>query len=266
MRTSRHWVQIEGTLPTDDPQSRVKVVAGSNVSEADAREEAERRLIWLRRKVMGERQPPEIYEAEIREQVLETLSDRAVVTRNRYGARVLNCEVLPILDVDNPPSAWWQMFARQTDAWRLAQMQKTLTALAEHHHQDGLGFRLYATAKGFRVVVVGKEIEPRHALARKLAHSLNTDPLYWRLCLKQGCYRARLTPKPFRIKVPTIKVPFPPTPESMETVDAWEASIQDRAQTFGVCRFIRRFGHDATPPLVKQHDERTGAHSTRPLA
>lgn len=267
MRTSRHWVQIEGTLPIDDPQPRVKVVAGSNVSKADAQEEAERRLIWLRRKVLGEGQPLETYEAEIREQVLETLSDRAVVTRNRYGARVLNYEVLPIFDVDTPPSAWWQVFARRTDSWRLAQMQKTLATLAEkHHQQDGLGFRLYATAKGFRVVVVGKEMEPHHAMARKLAHSLNTDPLYWRLCLKQGCYRARLTPKPFRIKVPTIKVPFPPTPESIATVDAWETSILDRAQTFSVCRFLGHFGQDATSPLVKQHDESTGAHSRRPLA
>lgn len=266
MRTSRHWVQIEGTLPTDDPQPKIRVVAGSNVSEADAREEAERRLAWLCRKVKGERQPTEAYEAEIREQVLETLSDKAVITRNRYGARVLNCEVLPILDVDNPPSAWWQMFYPRTDAWRLAQMKKALTALAERHHQEGLGFRLYATAKGFRVIVVGKDMEPRHAATRRLARSLNTDPLYWRLCLKQGCYRARLTPKPFRIKVPTIKVPFPPTPESIEAVEAWENSIQGRARTFGVCRFISLFGHDATSPVVKQHDEYTGAHSTRPLA
>ncbi len=265
MRTSRHWVEIEGSLPTDTPLS-VKVVAGSNVSEADAREEAERRLIWLRRKVMGERQPLEAYEAEIREQVMETLTDEAVVTRNRYGAQILNCSAIPILDVDDPPSAWWQMFARRTDAWRLAQMQKALASLADHYHLDGLGFRLYTTAKGFRVIVVGKEVEPRHVLARKLARSLNTDPLYWRLCLKQGCYRARLTPKPFRIKVPTIKVPFPPTVESIEIVEAWEASIQDRAQAFAVCRFIRCFGHDRTPPLVKHHDERTGAHSARPLA
>ena len=177
MRTSQHWVQIEGTLPTDDPQPKVKVVAGSNVSEVDAREEALRRLAWICRRVKGERQPTEAYETEIREQVLETLSDKAVITRNRYRARVLNCEVLPILDVDNPPSAWWQIFSRQTDAWRLAQMKKTLTALAERHHQDGLGFRLYATAKGFRVIVVGREMEPRHAEARRLARSLNTDPL-----------------------------------------------------------------------------------------
>jgi len=64
----------------------------------------------------------------------------------------------------------------------------------------------------------------------------------------------------------SVKVPFPPTLESIETVDAWEASIQDRAQAFAVCRFIRCFGHDRTPPLVKHHDERTGAHSARPLA
>ena len=266
MRTFRHWVQIEGTLPIEDPQPRVKVVGGSNVSEEDAREEAERRLAWLRRKVMGERQPAETYEAEIREQVLEALSDEAVVTRNRYGAQVLNCSAMPIFDVDDPPSAWWQMFAKRTAVWRLAQMQKALTTLADDHHLDGLGFRLYATAKGFRVILVGKAMAPNHLLARKLARSLHTDPLYWRLCLKQGCYRARLTPKPHRIKVPTLKVPFPPTPESIERVAAWETSIQDRAQAFGVCRFIRSFGHDRPSPLVKQHDERTGAHSARPLA
>ncbi|MDP2875416.1 MAG: hypothetical protein Q8O00_04470 [Holophaga sp.] len=266
MRTSLYWIEIEGTLPTEQPNRVIKVAAGSNKSEAEAREEAERRLAWLRAKIQGERDLSETYEAEIREQVLESISHDAVITRNRYGAQVLNCETLPILDVDNPPSAWWQLFARRTEAWRLGQMEKALTSLADRYRLEGLGFRLYATIKGFRVIVVGREMSPNHSLARRLASSLNTDPLYWRLCLKQGCYRARLTPKPFRIKVPTIKVPFPPTPESISAVAAWEASIQDHAQRYSVCRFIRCFGHDRITPLVERHDLQTGAQTGRPLA
>lgn len=266
MRTSLYWVQIEATLPIDQPNRLVKVVAGSNYSEAEAREEAQRRLVWLQCKIRGERPPMESYEAEIREQVLETLSDDAVITRNRYGAQVLNCDGLPILDVDDPPASWWQLFSRRTETWRLAQMEKTLESLADHYRLEGLGFRLYATAKGFRVIVVGKEMKPNHSLARRFARSLHTDPLYWKLCLKQGCYRARLTPKPHRIKVPTIKVPFPPTQESIKAVATWEATIQERAQVFSVCRFIRSFGQNHLPPLVERHDVQTGAHTGRPLA
>ncbi len=263
MRTYRYWASLEAELPLKEGSQKTRILAGSNASEAEAQQEAQRRLAWVQARIQGHEPPLEAYEVDIRETVLETPAEDAVVTRNRYGAHVLNCATLPILDIDEPPRRLWDLFARKTPAWRQARMEAVLTELAAG--EPRLGFRLYATAKGFRVVVLGADLEPKAPRMARLARRLNVDALYWTLCLKQGCYRARLTPKPSRIGCPTIRVPFPPTPDQAAQVAAWEETYAAHAGRYATCRFLRAFGPEPAHPLVKLHDTRTGAHSERRL-
>jgi len=65
------------------------------------------------------------------------------------------------------------------------------------------------SAQGARVIVLGRNFDPRDRETKKMMDGFNCDPLYTRLCLKQGCYRARLTPKPYRMKMQAYKVRFP---------------------------------------------------------
>ncbi len=266
MRIFRFWAQLDGDIALKDGRQKARILVGSNISEEDARAEAERRLGWVQAKVLGQVSEAEGYEVDIRETVLELPAGDAAITRNRYGAHVLNAESLPIFDVDEVPTTFWDLFSRRTPEWRLARMQKVLRELATQHVAEGLGFRLYTTAKGFRVIVVGAAMMPREVRAGRLAHALHVDPLYWTLCRKQGCYRARLTPKPHRMKAPTIRVPFPPTPEQAAEIAAWEEGYLARTQHHATCHFVQAFGPTPDHPLVKLHDQRTGAHSDRRLA
>ncbi|OQA37475.1 MAG: hypothetical protein BWY56_00921 [Acidobacteria bacterium ADurb.Bin340] len=268
MRTYRFWAEAVEDLEVDGALQRTRVCAGSNHSEADAREEAQRRLAWVRLRIAGEASPRREaeYEADIREPVLEALSEEAVITRNRYGAQVLNCARLPILDVDHPPARIRDWFSRKTPEWAEARMRSVLGDLLRKPWASPLGFRLYATAQGFRVIVLGQEALPSEPLLPRLVRALHVDPLYWTLCRKQACYRARLTPKPHRIQVPRLRLPFPLPEDRRADLDAWLETYETRSHRFATCRFLAAFGPDPAHPLVALHDQRTGAHSTRTLA
>lgn len=267
MRTWRFWAEVEAAVEIAGERQVIHARAGSNDSEADARREAERRLDWVRRKIAGAKPArAEGYEADIREEVLEWLGEGAAITRNRYGAQVLNAERLPMLDVDDPPLRFKDWFRRATPERRLERMTEALHALAVRPEGQGLGFRLYATAKGFRVLVLGRELPPTEDRMAAFARRLNVDPLFWELCQRQGCYRARLTPKPFRMHTPTHKVRFPASEEEQTETRRWEEGYLAAAGRFATCRFLLQVGPDLGHPLLKLHDERTGARSGRNLA
>ena len=72
-----------------------------------------------------------------------------------------------------------------------------------------LGVRVYRTAAGLRVIVTGVAASPGSDRARALLTELGSDPLYVDLCATHDSYRARLTPKPFRVGVRALPVPWP---------------------------------------------------------
>lgn len=268
MRTYRHWAEVVEDLEVGGALQRTRVCAGSNHSEAEAQDEARRRLAWVRLRIAGEAPPRREagYEADIREPVLEALSEEAVITRNRYGAQVLNCARLPILDVDHPPLRFRDWFSRKTPEWAEGRMREALGQLGRKPGLGHLGFRLYATAQGFRVIVLGQEALPSESVMPRLVRALHVDPLYWTLCRKQASYRARLTPKPHRIQVPRLRLPFPLPEDRRPDLEAWLETYETRSHRFATCRFLGAFGPEPAHPLVALHDQRTGAHSTRTLA
>lgn len=268
MRTYRHWAEVVEDLEVGGALQRTRVCAGSNHSEAEAQDEARRRLAWVRLRIAGEAPPRREagYEADIREPVLEALSEEAVITRNRYGAQVLNCARLPILDVDHPPLRFRDWFSRKTPEWAEGRMREALGQLGRKPGLGHLGFRLYATAQGFRVIVLGQEALPSESVMPRLVRALHVDPLYWTLCRKQACYRARLTPKPHRIQVPRLRLPFPLPEDRRPDLEAWLETYETRSHRFATCRFLGAFGPEPAHPLVALHDQRSGAHSTRTLA
>ena len=75
-------------------------------------------------------------------------------------------------------------------------------------HPD-LGVRVYRTAAGLRVMVTGAASPPSSDRARALLTELGSDPLYVELCATHDSYRARLTPKPFRVGARALSVSWP---------------------------------------------------------
>ncbi|WP_299446173.1 hypothetical protein [uncultured Phycicoccus sp.] len=136
-------------------------------------------------------------------------------------------------------------------------------------HPD-LGVRVYRTAAGLRVIVTGADAAPASESTRRILTELGTDPLYVELCATHDSYRARLTPKPFRVGEPALAVRWPCADEEQERqwlswVDRYEVASAGAA----VCRLISASGPVPGADeqrLVELHDERTGVGVKAPLA
>ncbi len=58
--------------------------------------------------------------------------------------------------------------------------------------------RLYGTYAGWRVIITAPTYPAGSGESWELMRTLGADPRYMKLCDEQKCYRARLTPKPWR--------------------------------------------------------------------
>lgn len=133
-----------------------------------------------------------------------------------------------------------------------------------------LGVRVYRTAAGLRVLVTGADAPPSSDRARQLLTELGSDPLYVELCATHDSYRARLTPKPFRVGVRALDARWPCADDAEERrwlrwVDEYEA----RVPGFATCRLISASGPVPGPEeqrLVEVHDEATRVGHRLPLA
>ncbi|NJP12700.1 MAG: hypothetical protein HC866_27225 [Leptolyngbyaceae cyanobacterium RU_5_1] len=126
---------------------------------------------------------------------------RAVITRNRYNCLILNTDRLLIVDVDlGVPN-----HADPKDCPASCQIaisqQQAVTALESVVAQfPQLGFRVYRTCNGLRYLCTTQEFHPLDSESQRLMQSPYADPLYVRLCKFQATFRARLTPKPWRVE------------------------------------------------------------------
>ncbi len=107
----------------------------------------------------------------------------ANVTINSYGALVINANRALFVDVDT--EAVTDEFAAQC-----------LAELVGRHRE--LGFRVYRTRAGWRYLCTTQTFDPAANSTQLLLEALQSDPNYRLLCQIQNCFRARLTPKPWR--------------------------------------------------------------------
>ncbi len=269
MRIFQFWARIEGSLTVDGKPQLVHAFGGSNVSVQTAERDAAQRLDAARRRIAGQPTDDESYEVDIREEVLARIDERNVVTRNRYGAAVLNSAEVLFIDIDEPCRGFLDLFrAKPTGAQKTARIVEQVKRLAAQAPElRGLGVRLYETHSGVRAIVTGRHFDPKAASTRKLLGLFHADLLYSYLCRRQGCFRARLTPKPFRMKCRTHKVVFP-RPDAKQEAEhcAWVNDYEQARRKFCACRLICAIGHDVRDAVVDWHDRETGATSGLKLA
>ncbi len=252
-------IRIAGKPATISPYGR------SDVSVDDARRNAIERARSIERKIAGEA-ALEDYTVDIREEIVLEIDAHNVVTRNRYGARVLNSDSVAIIDVDHHRAGFLEALGlrkRENKAVIFEDLEK----VARRPEYAELGFRVYETALGARVIVTGAYIDPTSPQGAALFDHTNADRMFARLCVKQKCYRARLTPKPHRIKQPRFSYRWPMEGEELENAKAWVAEYERRALDFATCRFVKTLGREhLVDPIVSMHDEETRARSRLPLA
>jgi hypothetical protein len=250
-----------------------------------AQQSARRVLNWL---IGGDSvgQPPDHYgydERLPREEIIDEYNDEsglphAFISRNAYGSLILNTRDLMFIDIDLPPqrrpSLWGRIatwFGKQEGvpadpvATVAAKIRMTASRFTD------LGFRIYRTLNGFRVLVANQPMLPDSPRSQQLLAEFDTDPLYVRMCKNQQCFRARLTPKAWRCQIPMPPSRFPFTDAASEAeYRDWEQTYSDKTRSFSTCKLVDVIGPDVIDErvagLVEIHDQLTKANATQPLA
>jgi hypothetical protein len=217
-----------------------------------------------------------------REQVLQEVRNLsgevvAVVTRNSYGCRVLNTARIMFIDVDIPEQErkgglLTQLFGKPKPEPQ-TNPQDTVFAKAEAWTRDHSewGWRIYRTRAGVRLLATQALFEPEIVATDGVFDALGADPLYRQLCLTQKCFRARLTPKPWRCGVYQRAERWPwLNPKAEARFKKWEALYESKSRQWAACEAIREIGNSEVHPDVKLvlalHDEATRANSKLQLA
>lgn len=265
MNIYRYWAQEKVKLQFKGETKEITCWGGSYSSEAEARTDALTRASWIQKKAQGLLpKRSEEYEAYIREEIIEEIEPAAVVTRNRYGSKVLNTAKLMFLDIDHAPFSWLKMFSKR-DVKKEA--VERIEKLASSPKYGNLGFRIYETHKGIRVIVTGENFEAKSAQAQDMMKEFGCDGLYILLCKKQNCFRARLNPKPYRIKMRGMKFIFPYEAGTDNERKSWLAGYEEASKGYSTCRLIKYVGKkNPECAVTKHHDWATDALKSQPLA
>ncbi|MCC6568977.1 MAG: hypothetical protein IT315_07045 [Anaerolineales bacterium] len=239
---------------------------GSNISVDDAKIQADQKAERIKLKIAGKSYKLETYEVEIREELLQEIDPNNLITRNRYGAKVLNSARMLILDIDKPkPAGLMSLFKKKDTRPPKDQIFDMVRTLATTKYAQ-YAFRIYETYQGARVIVLGRNFDPRDDATKKMMDEFNCDPLYTLLCQKQDCYRARLTPKPSRIKVRGFKVKFPREANDFQ-FEKWLTEYENSSRNFSVCKLVEQVGAmQSIPDVVRLHDDLTGVGYPQRLA
>lgn len=217
-----------------------------------------------------------------REQVMQEIRDdknevSAVVTRNSYGCLVLNTARVMFVDIDLPepkPSGSFlkRLFGKPDSATPATNQDAALKTIEDWtRNHPNWGWRIYRTRAGLRLLATQGLVEADSAIADGVFEALGADPLYRKLCKTQKCFRARLTPKPWRCGIRRKPDQWPWLDAKAETrFQKWDAQYQSLAFNWSTCELIKQIGnatvHQDVQAVIKLHDSTTRIESKLPLA
>jgi hypothetical protein len=240
----------------------------SDISEDDAHESALAAAKRVLDAVLAGKKPDRYAYGcvALREEVVNKVCDHrglmiAAVTRNSYGSLVLNAERVMFVDIDFPEVKtgeatrhfFARLFGRATrspEAQREEQARAGVEQFMAQHPRWGL--RLYRTFAGLRGIVTHDVFDPKNEATLDILRQLGSDPLYIRLCKAQECFRARLTPKPWRCGHHASDVRYPIPEDHADRYERWKAKYEVRHRDYATCRFLGHFGLEEPHPEVKQ--------------
>ncbi len=287
MKIPKFWARAtaESTTPRGGPV-QFSCWRSSDTSEAVAHQAAlaaARRILdaFLRGKRLDR------YEygcVPLREEVLNKVEGGdggllAVLTRNGYGSIVLNTERVMFVDIDFPEGAgdggkslFNGLFGRKPKSPEEEKEEHARLPVDQFIAANpSWGMRLYRTFAGLRAIVTHDVMDPQSTAALEVLKQLGSDPLYIKLCKAQECFRARLTPKPWRCGCTANPLRHPITDQKLlHWYERWKEDYETRQAQFATCRFLGPLGNPFVHPevlrIVELHDFTTRANETAPLA
>ncbi|MEO8750876.1 MAG: hypothetical protein ABI384_10795 [Allobranchiibius sp.] len=281
-----YWRQrTDSAFQPDGRKIALTVWGWSWTSEEDAESIAAERLTTAFANLHAGAERENYYpRLPLREEILREVSSTsgqllAVVTRNRYGAEVLSTQAVVIADVDLPAQRrsrgrLRRIFGSGAEDPALSPEALALQRIAAYADRSPQrGTHVYRTAAGLRVIITGEQVDPSSPAATDILEQLGTDPVYLRLCAAHGTYRARLTPKPWRLRppqqAPTVRWPYG-SAEARRRADAWLKDYSAGSADYAVCAKIASHGAPATGDqevVLRLHEDATRVwQSQLPLA
>lgn len=113
--------------------------------------------------------------------------------------------------------------------------------------KEGGSWALYQTPAGARAIRLDKLDNPDEQDSIETLDRLATDRSYKALCRKQRCYRARLTPKPWRIGVERLSGHvWPLDGEEYTLREEWVSNYDRARRGWGACQWIEDIGGQAS--------------------
>lgn len=140
--------------------------------------------------------------------------------------------------------------------------------------QPGWNLRVYRTPAGLRLLAMHQTFDPTDVAVAKSFRGLGVDPIYAVMCFNQRCFRARVSPKPWRIGISAHLKPspgvWPVRLDRMPLRQQWIEQYESTAEDFASCTFLESLGdgpiHADAKQVQELHDELCRATSRLPIA
>lgn len=258
MEFYNYWARSK-TIPVDGQKAKFVACAGfSNLDQADALRVANERAAHLAH-LVNTNQPLDYdyNRLPFREEVIDRFTQDGqlvtVVSRVHYGSIVLNNANVFFADIDLPirqrresGGGWLSLlFGKKNSEAPPVPGADIINRLESLCDSDAsLGFRLYRTAAGFRVMATSRTFKVDDPYTMELLEKLKSDALYVVLCRRQHCFRARLTPKPFRIgmKRPPFRFPFQGSAQIV-AMKKWQTEYEAKSSNYATCALVAQIGN-----------------------
>ncbi len=275
MKFAKYWSEV--SVAVDEAifgTNKLSAWGASNENAEHAGVKAQERATMLRQLIsrgFDALREYEYWNGYIREEVLGEVINRngrvlAVLTRNCYGAIVLNTESVLFGDIDVIEPGF---LSRILQVFGKTKKDKAffVSKIEQYQKQNPhYTLKVYETFAGLRVVVTNQVFENYSASAKAIFSALGADPLYVKLCETQSCFRARLTPKPWRINIERPETRFPRQEQAeLDEFASWVQQYEMASRSVSTVKLVSIFGKDFEHPdvarvlAVHDHYSCTGA-------
>ena len=115
--------------------------------------------------------------------------------------------------------------------------------------------RVYRTPAGLRLLALHRVFDPREPEVKACFDALGVDPMYAQMCFNQNCFRARISPKPWRIGLPRLRPPYSaawrPEHADLPARREWIAAYEREAEQYAACRYVEALGSAHSDPAAE---------------
>jgi hypothetical protein len=284
MKIPKYWAKSSQSVQQPDGRPyRLVIWQWSDVSVSEAQQKADNRVKEVADKVRaGQLLDRYGYgERPLREEITQGVTNAAgnevaIVTRNLYGALVLNAANAMFIDIDfvdkgaaaSTGGGFSWGFGKRAPSQEDQGVERITSGASRY---PDVGIRVYRTAAGLRCLITNQTFEPTRSEALDILRAFESDPLYVRLCKAQDCFRARLTPKPWRCNMTPPPWRYPWANADVEIqYRLWERRYEQTSRSYSVCKLVKQLGpqevHPDVAPILALHDQLTGVASNLALA